>query len=379
MDELEALEFEVVTASSVRSFEVILYPPNATIEKALEVIVEHGIKEYAMILHDRDDKKPHIHCMCWLNNPTPRENVLKWFAELGATETNYGRIKNKKGALAYLTHSTKPNKAQYDISEVVRSSGIREELETATNEALRKREIRAMCDRVALGEISPRELYATLTGVEIRENSKLILGSVDARLLKSTAKKERNMKVVYITGKAGTGKSTLARWFAFNWSKEPPYISSSSNDPLQDYLLEPVIILDDFRANAFAFADLLKLTDNYVSSSVKCRYKNKTIDAQYLIITSTRKLEELYDASVFQKDDNLEQLKRRISAMYEIGDNGEVYQTQYIQNEKKHRWEACKLAMPVTRMSLVFQNMQILQSADDFVSKMADLFLSLGK
>lgn len=377
MDEIEQSEFVAVSASSIRSCEVILYPPLADIDKVLAVIRERSVKEYAVILHDKDDKKPHIHAMLWLHNPTPTENVVKWFQDLGVTAQNLGRIKSKKGALAYLTHANRPLKFQYDISQVARSENIKEELQEATAQALRKREIVSMCDAVALGSLSPRSLYNALNGVEIRENRKLIDDSVNARLLKSSILTEKDMKVFYIVGPAGSGKSTLARWLASRFSKEAPYISSSSNDPLQDYLLEPVIILDDLRGDSFKFVDLLKLLDNYVPSSVKCRYKNKAIDAKYLIITSTRRPEELYDSGVFTKDDNLDQLKRRIQAVYTIEKDGCVYQEQYIWNDKTKHLQGAKFTIPVVRMEVVFKALKIIQSAKSIVGEIADMFAEL--
>lgn len=377
MDELEQKDFVQITASSIRSCEIILYPPVADIEKVLSVIRERSVKEYACILHDKDEKKPHIHCMMWLHNPTPTENVIKWFDGLGVTSQNLGRIKSRKGALAYLTHANRPQKAQYDISLVARSENIKEELETATKEALRKREIRALCDMVALGTKSPRTLYNSLDGVEIRENRKLIDDSVNARLLKSSTIEVKDMKVFYIVGPAGSGKSTLARWLAAQFSTEAPYISSSSNDPLQDYLLEPVIILDDLRGESFKFSDLLKLLDNYVPSSVKCRYKNKAIDAKYLIITSTRRPEQLYNENVFTKDDNLDQLKRRIQAVYSIDKDGCVYQETYVWNEKLKRLQGMKQLVPVVKMELVFKALKIIQSAKSIVGEIEDMFKKL--
>ena len=379
MDEQEKEEFEQVKASSIRSCEVILYPPSATMLDVQKVILEHSVKDYACILHDKDDKKDHIHAMLWLANPTPFESVVKWFADLGVTATNIGRIKSKKGALAYLTHSNRPNKHVYPIESVWHSDGIKEELETATSEAKRKNDIKAMCDKVALGEMSPRSLYTALSGVEVRENRKLIDGSVEARLIKASTLKEKNMKVIYICGPSGSGKSTLARFYASMWSTEAPYISSSSNDPLQDYNLEPVIILDDLRGDSFKFADLLKLLDNHVPSSVKCRYRNKSIDAKYLIITSTRKPQELYSADTFSADDNLDQLKRRINALYRIDKDGSIYQGCYTYNEKKKTREAVMQSAPVSNMEMVFKQMNILEKASNVLNEISEMFASLGK
>ncbi len=385
VDDKEELEIELteqeqnsILAKSIRSGEFILYPENgATIEKLLLIVTEKSVKDYAMILHDKDQGKEHIHLLIWLGAPWPLKAVLKWFEEFKVSVTNYDRICTKNGALAYLTHSNRPQKYQYQLEDVTHSVGIKETLEQATSEALRDREIKLMCDRVALGSMSPRTLYNQLDGVEIRKYRKLIDGSVDARLIKSQTITEKDMKVFYIVGPAGSGKSTLARFLSNNFSPEAPYISSSSNDPLDGYLLEPVIILDDLRGDAFKFADLLKLLDNYVPSTIKCRYKNKAIDAKYMFITSTRRPEELYGSETFAKDDNLDQLKRRIQAVYEIEKGGSILQGQYIWNAKSQRFDYCRRTAPIGDMSVVFKQMKILEQVSDVKEMVIDLFNQL--
>lgn len=120
------------------------------------------------------------------------------------------------------------------------------------------------------------------------------------------------MEVMYVTGAAGTGKTTWAKKWAEKQGLDY-FVSGSSNDPFDGYLGEPVVILDDLRGSAFAFADLLKLLDNNTRSKVKSRFYNKLVQARYIIITSIMPIEQLY--SMFDKDDAnkepLEQLKRR--------------------------------------------------------------------
>lgn len=372
MDQQELKDFKAITALSVRCCEVILYPPLATLENVLPILRTKSIKEFAMILHDKDEKKPHIHLLMWFYTPTPTSSVLGWFSALGVTMSNLGKIKSRKGALAYLTHANRPEKYQYPIEDVVRSDGLKEELSSATKDALRKEEIKNLCDSVALGLTSPRSLLDNLNGIELRDNQKLIDASINARLTKSSILKERNMEVIYIYGPAGSGKSTLARFLAVKHTEETPYISSSSNDPLQDYMLEPAMILDDLRGDSFKFADLLKLLDNHVPSSVKCRYRNKTIDAKYCFITSTRSVSELYNADTFTKDDNLDQLKRRIGQVYFIRDDGNVFGSVYEWDEKHSCFIERRDPQPICNMSQIFSYMKIARLAKDQIKEARD-------
>jgi len=95
------------------------------------------------------------------------------------------------------------------------------------------------------------------------------------------------MQVFYFWGPSGVGKTTTAKDMAERrgWSY---CISSSSNDPLQDYKGQDVLILDDFRPSDWNFSDFLKLTDNHTSSTVKARYSNRQmVYCKAIYVTST--------------------------------------------------------------------------------------------
>lgn len=370
--------FEVQTALSVRSTEVILYPENgASVDSVLSIVEEKNLQDFAIVLHDKDNKKPHIHLMLWFKSAWPLDAIIKWFSAYSVTRANCGRIKSKNGALAYLTHSNRPEKYQYPLEAVVHSKGLKEEIEVATAKARRKVEIKALCDAVALGEISPRALLTSVNGVELRDYRKLIDSSIDSRLTLSVVKKEREMKVIYVYGKPGSGKSTFARWLASSFATEAPYVSSSSNDPLQDYMLEPVIILDDLRGDSFKFSDLLKLLDNYVPSTVKCRYKNKSIDAKYVIITSTRKPSDLYGEEVFKGNDNLDQLYRRLNGGFEIDDDGSIYPVEFNHRDKQGHLSPVKTNVPMGDMAVVFKTMEIAKKTYSVMDDIANMLESI--
>ncbi|MFT2804469.1 tRNA methyl transferase PRC-barrel domain-containing protein, partial [Candidatus Phytoplasma asteris] len=75
---------------------------------------------------------------------------------------------------------------------------------------------------------------------------------------------ERNMECVFITGMSGSGKTTLAKKIAKDKNYQT-YISSGSNDVLDDYQGQECIILDDLRSNCLGLTDLLKMLDNNTS------------------------------------------------------------------------------------------------------------------
>ena len=130
---------------------------------------------------------------------------------------------------------------------------------------------------------------------------------------------KREMKVFYIYGATGAGKTTMAKWLCEKMLEVDYYISSSSNDILQDYLGQEAIILDEFRPTDLSFSDMLKLLDNHTNSTVKSRYYNKAIDCKYLIITTTQNISDIYNEENLR--DRL-QLYRRISEIYYVTDKG---------------------------------------------------------
>ena len=90
-------------------------------------------------------------------------------------------------------------------------------------------------------------------------------------------------------------------------------ISSSSNDPFQDYKGQNAIILDDLRDKAFEFEDLLKILDNNTASSVRSRFANKVFNGKMIVITTTVPLWYWYSHLRTNSNDTLLQLYRRIS------------------------------------------------------------------
>ena len=127
---------------------------------------------------------------------------------------------------------------------------------------------------------------------------------------------ERNLEVVYVCGKSGSGKTTFGKWIASKLNYDP-FVSGSGEDFLDGYDKEECIILDDFRSGSMKFSELLKMLDNNTNSAVRSRYYNKDIsNCKLIVMTSILKPNELYS---FFNDDNgnpntepIEQFYRRI-------------------------------------------------------------------
>ena len=144
--------------------------------------------------------------------------------------------------------------------------------------------------------------------------------------------KNRNIDVIFMSGPTGVGKTTFAK----NYCEKAGLsycVSSSSNDPMQDYKGQDVLILDDLRDDSFKFSDMLKLLDNHTKSTVSSRYHNKGFIGSLIIITSAKPLNDWY-FDVLKEDK--EQLYRRIKYQYQF-DNKTIKIFQF--DDKLHRYE----------------------------------------
>ena len=226
------------------------------------------IKKWAYILHDKDrDTNPHYHIYVnFGNSGVDSKLVAEWF---GLQESQVNRIMGRAtDMLQYLTHSndSQKNKHQYAPSEVVANFDFESEIEKSK----------------ILGDFkkySYAEQLKYVNSLPVSEKTQAFgklqkLWQLHCQML--VLNPDRNIKVVFIQGKGGTGKTYYAKKFLAAQGYDF-CISSSSNDPFQDYLGQKAIILDDLRDTAFELEDLLKTLDNHTGSSVKSRFNNKVL------------------------------------------------------------------------------------------------------
>ena len=128
-----------------------------------------------------------------------------------------------------------------------------------------------------------------------------------------TKMKGKSMKVIWLYGAAGVGKTRMAEIML---SKHKYVILGSSRDYFQDYHGEHYIVLNDLRPNDFLYSDLLRLLDPYQhDKAAPSRYHDKKLSAEEIIITTPyspydfyRNIISIHDKSV----DTIDQLLRRV-------------------------------------------------------------------
>lgn len=111
-------------------------------------------------------------------------------------------------------------------------------------------------------------------------------------------------KVIWITGKSGTGKTRYV------YSKHTDiYVKDPSNKWWDGYTQQEVILIDDFRFWSEGIENLLRLLDRYPYQG-ETKGSNVKINSPYIYITSILTPEECYSGS--HANDDKEQLLRRI-------------------------------------------------------------------
>lgn len=325
-------------------------------EKIIEVInSQKVINEWAYILHNKDTKEDgtlkssHWHIELRLKEARESSQIAKWF---DVPENFVSSCKSKSpkhlkynDMLAYMVHSGKADKYQYELNEVKTNVGDLEKRITDYEERIQGKpisfkktnvELDRIISKIIQGEIKEWNMVDEIDAVFYCRHSKEIKNALDFRK-QMLRKQKRNMDVYYFCGDAGVGKTEYAKEIAKNKGFSY-FVSSSNNDVLDGYAGEDVIILDDLRPSSFELSDLLKLLDNNTNSSVKSRYHNKVLEAKIIIITSVYSIEDFFDVTVRgeKMHEPVQQLKRRCSLYARF--KTEKIDT-YIYNQEKGDYE----------------------------------------
>ncbi len=261
------------------------------------------IKQWAYIIHDKDDTNPHYHIYLRFNSSIDSSMIASWF---GIPENFVNKIKGKKtDMLMYLTHSndTQSGKHLYSPDEVIANFDFETEIENS----------KIIGDFNKYSYAQQLQYINTLSLVDkTRAFTQLKkLWELECQCL--ALRSDRQLKVVFVTGKAGSGKTYYAKRMLEKMNLDY-CISSSSNDPFQDYMGQKAIILDDLRDKSFDLEDLLKILDNNTNSSIKSRFNNKVFNGEMIVITSLVPIHYWYSQyKNINSIETLDQLYRRIN------------------------------------------------------------------
>ena len=290
---------------------------------------KYGISE----VHDKDiDEngnlvKKHVHAMLCFQNARSLKNVANILGDKPQYLEKWDERANN--GFAYLVHATNgaKAKAQYSPENVLANFPYVEELKKQTLEVLQKKskqKIDVLLDAYYNEEMTLDELEQQLTGAQYGRYKKQI-DTITSKILERHAeiwrqdmlKHERKVKVIWIYGASGTGKTSLARAIAKQDGREY-YISGSSRDVFQNYNGEHILILDELRSNVIPYSDLLRILDPFGNEErimAPARYSDKSLACDLIIITTPFSPVDFYLQIFggFSTLDSLEQLIRRIT------------------------------------------------------------------
>ena len=274
-----------------------------------EVLNKSCIRDYAYIIHHSDRKEDgslkdaHYHICIRFKDAYDTKYIAQWF-NIG--EQFISKVKGRwSDVLKYLTHANAPTKFQYSVDEVVSNFDFKKEINKNNNKDI----VNDIIKQIEAGEIREYNQFDKIP-IEIwSRNKTLIKNALEYYREMKFMEKDREITVIFCTGDTGTGKTTFAKEYA-KMTKKSICISSCSNDVMQDYKGEDVIVLDDMRDDSFKFTDLLKILDNHTKSTMASRYFNKGFLGDTIIITSYKDVEEWYKEV---PDESRCQLFRRIS------------------------------------------------------------------
>ena len=249
-----------------------------------------GCAEWALILHENDvstitgePEQPHVHIvMRYLTNSSFDFYQLKKYFPFGFIE----ETRSWEASVQYLLHLNDISKSKHEISELrTNISPERLEIYLRYVKIDRKKEIEERYNQLRL-EIINNELTEAEWGLRVFQEPKKWLPVLDkfgTKIKQLFAMQRQNaielfkqseIEVIFIQGRAGYGKTELAKALAISEDKTY-FCSSASNDPLDGYGGQEVLILDDARSHHFKFTNLLKLLDNYNRTSTRSRHHNK--------------------------------------------------------------------------------------------------------
>lgn len=309
--------------SSWRTCEIVQqleYMSQEDVEAGLD---HNAVQDYAYILHDKDVHEdgtpvaPHWHIMIRFKRPVQTESLCKWF---GIKSNMIGYILGTFGdAVAYLTHRNKPEKYQYLDEEIKSNYDFKVEVEKALSKKKASQRKEEIIELIRSGIVREYNYTEYITALEYDKFKRAIDNAFTYRrdTLKSL---DRHMNVIYIYGGSGTGKTTYAKQLATNKGLSC-YISSGSNDPLDGYKGQDCLILDDIRPGDFLLSDFLKILDNNTQSTVKSRYKNKLLECQYLIVTTSFDIPVFFDLLLDSEGESVKQMERRCTLKIQMGTN----------------------------------------------------------
>lgn len=325
-----------IEAKSVKQIEIeqqIRFGFTPEVCKALEEW--SVVDKFCWALHDKDTEPDGYHCdiMLKFKDSVPTQAIVNKVNKLAGCESiGFEQLEKIKSgwdnAVAYIGHWNAPDKHRYDISEI----HCNFDYEALANKAIspiKDKYLLDLIDKIESGELKRYNYMDYMTVQQfVAYNSRLNKAWTyyEEKKIRELKHSSIDMDVIYIAGDPESYKTTFAKMICEKKGFEF-CVSSSSNDPFQDYKGEEALILDDLRPDALCISDLLKVLDHHTRSSSSSRFYNKFLFTKLIIITSVMEIEAFFKDLSQDKPEPKKQLFRRCNIYIKMRKkNIDIYQ-----------------------------------------------------
>lgn len=312
------------------------------LEKKLNKLRDTGkILSYCYVRHDRDKytyadqeknsnyvagtlKTAHYHI--WLKLPRDkarmRKDIAKWL-EVGWTMVQDLEYQFEN-SIVYATHALHIEKAQYGIDEVVCSGDINyaelvqkrvKEYQEATRKSLLVQREAEIMEAIECGKINKFNINRMITAQEEKQHKQAINIALERYERDMQQRTDRNMTCLYINGASRACKTSLAKRICEDLKLT--YCIAGAKDPMQYYIGQQALIIDDVSIDTFKWKEFLNLTDNDTATPVASRFKNKMLFCDLLIITANLEPYQLVN-QIYQEGEDKNQFFRRFKQYYKV-------------------------------------------------------------
>ena len=272
---------------------------------------------YYMIEHNGEsgDANRHYHIVITFGYSPVQFDTIKNRFPYGNIQT----ARSIKSCVQYLVHLNDLSKRTYEWSDVITNDPNIDRFKVLSCKTLDVR-TKQYIDRIMTGEIREYNFASMIDPEVYAKRRTQLMNTLELYRQKIGQDKSRHIRVVVCEGTTGTGKTTWVKNLCKKHEKSF-CLSSSANDPWQDYKGEDVMILDEMRSDVFSLADLLKILDNHTKSTSRSRYSNKMFLGDYIFITTNEDFQDWYKDS---DDASRYALFRRASLLMKFRPYGET-------------------------------------------------------
>lgn len=332
-------------------------------------------KTIAIIFHDKDrledgEKKGlHVHGIVDFKNARYQEGVITLMKL--TSEYNCQFVKSRCEAFRYLTHISESaiNEKKYRYRDdevyifdeknrkyedfVVRSEDKKEKKKDKEElEMMLESMVEDIFDGNKIPVECENELLANdkIKKIDILRSRKILQDALDMRFahlldLHKQGKFERDLKLFYVYGSAGTGKTTLCKKLAMKFAKRYYLVAQKTGnvtlDILANYSGEDAVFFDEVIPSIFtSTSNFLQMFNPFDSTEFASRYYNKFFISNFGFLANSLEFSKfvynLYDLdkSDVKNKDNIFQIVRRFSCIIKLENN--IAEVNFMEKKLKY-------------------------------------------